>query len=210
MTGRLAATTDRDAPGLPRGRTSLPADVVRSAQRERLVRAVIAMAAAEGYAGLTIGGIVQRARVSRSAFYSHFDSREACFRAAVTEGAEVMFGRIAAAADAAPSGVARLRAGLRAYLEFLVAEPEFARVFLVEILAGGLDLQRGAHERFAALNRRWHERHGGPAASPEAYAATVGVVHELVFARVRDGRTSSVLELEDALVAFVLAVLRAA
>jgi hypothetical protein len=130
-----------------------------------------------------------------------------------------MFARIAAATGAVPDDalpVERLRAGLSAYLEFLVAEPEFARVFLVEILAAGprgLEQQARAHERFATLNRAWHQqarrRHGWPAAPPEAYMATVGAVHELVFTRVRNGRIDSVLELAPVLPALVLSLLQA-
>ena len=41
-------------PKLPRGRSSLPPRAVHIAQRERLLRAVIAAVAAKGYAAVTV------------------------------------------------------------------------------------------------------------------------------------------------------------
>jgi AcrR family transcriptional regulator len=203
--------THEDLPGLPRGRSSLPADAVGSAQRDRLVRAMIAACAERGWHAVGIADLVGRARVSRKAFYTHFADKEACFLAAAGVGTEMMFARVRAAARAVPGGagpVTRLRAGIRGYLAFLADEPEFARVLLVDTPAAGpraLDLFTAVHRRFGEVIGRWYamarqENPHWPAAPAEACTAAVGAVHELVVTRVRARETAALPALEDALV----------
>ena len=73
--GTLAAT-HVGKPGLPRGRSRLPAKAVQASQRERLLRAAVAAIADKGYPDVTVADIVRRAKVSRAAFYLHFRGRE--------------------------------------------------------------------------------------------------------------------------------------
>ncbi|MGQ0840217.1 TetR/AcrR family transcriptional regulator [Actinokineospora sp.] len=214
--GSLARTHEHQ-PGLPRGRSSLPADVVGSAQRDRLVRAMIASVAEQGYAAVMIADVVRRARVSRKAFYTHFADKEACFLSATDVGVELMFAHIEQAPRDLPEHAdpqARLRAGLRAYLWFLAAEPEFAHVFLIGGLAAGpaaVDRFYAAHQRFMEINRRWHEdarrdHRSWPAVPDDAYVALVGAMHELVATRVRADRAADLPLLEDLAVRLHLAV----
>jgi AcrR family transcriptional regulator len=207
-----------DAPGLPRGRSSLPTKVVRAAQRERLLRAVTAAAAEKGYGAVTVADVVSRARVSRNAFYDHFDDKEACFIAATDKGRELMFEQIAEATRALPSEATaedRLRAGLRAYLAFMASEPEFARIFNLEMFGAepeGYGQRRAeSHARFAATNRAWHEwarkkNPSWPKVPDEAYRAMVGATYELVVGYVREGRTDELPELEAPLMDLHMAV----
>jgi AcrR family transcriptional regulator len=206
--------------GLPRGRSRLPAETVRAAQRDRLLRAVIAAAASNGFAGVTVADVVRLARVSRAAFYAHFDSKEECFLAATREGGELLAARISGATRQLPAGTTAedvLRAGLRAYLQFLADEPEFARVFYVGMpSAGPRAVQRleAAQHRFARFDRAWHERArrdhpDWPAVPYEAYYALAGGTAELVRSEVSRGGTSGLTALEDILVALHLAVLAA-
>jgi AcrR family transcriptional regulator len=215
--GTLAGT-HAGSSRLPRGRSSLAADVVHAAHRERLLRAVIAAVAENGYATTTVADIVAGACVSREVFYAHFTDKQACFLAACDRGCELIFERMQAAQrqvqrDADP--VVRLAAGIRAYLEFLVAEPEFARTFLLEVMAAGpaaLERRASVHARFAALTRAWHDRARAdrpawPEAPGEAYLALVGAFYELVAERVRENRPAGLLELERPILALHLAVL---
>jgi AcrR family transcriptional regulator len=214
--GTLAGTHDGSAK-LPRGRSSLDAEVVRSAHRERLLRAAISAIAEKGYGATTVADVVRGARVSREVFYAHFADKQACFLAACDGGSELMLSRMRAAQWALPddaSAVEQLAAGVRAYLEFLVAEPEFARAFLFEILAAGPEaLERRAvvHGWFAARTRMWHERARAenpswPDVADEAYLAIIGAFYELVAERVRTGRLDEVLELERPIIELHLAV----
>lgn len=212
------ARTHGAAPGLPRGRSSLPAPAVRAAQRQRLISATVAAVAETGFGNLTVADIVRRAKVSRAAFYAHFTDKEDCFLAATELGGDLLVDAVVSAtrdmaADVAPEDV--LRVGCRAYLGFLVDEPAFARVFFIDMPAAGASavgrLDR-ANDRFAQLNREWHELARKrfpewPEVPYDAYLGLSGATFELVSVRVRRGKTGELLELEDTLVALYLAVL---
>jgi len=214
--GSLARRHD-DAPGLPRGRSSLPADEVRAAQRRRLLTATVAAVAAEGYHAITVADIVRGARVSKAAFYAHFRDKEDCFLATTAYGGNLLVDAVIGAtrslpADAEPAET--LRAACRAFLRFLADEPAFARVFYVDMPAAGsgaVNRMDAAQHRFAELNRSWHRhalsRHPDwPAVPYDAYLALAGATTELVSVRVRHNRAAELPELEDTLVALHLAV----
>jgi AcrR family transcriptional regulator len=216
--GGSLARTHNGQPGLPRGRSSLPADTVQAAQRGRLTRAVVAAAAEHGYARLTIADVVQRAKVSRAAFYLHFTGKEDCFLAASLVGRRLMIAHMVAATRALPpdaSAELSLRLACRAFLRFLTDEPEFARVFYLELpTAGPLAVERidQAQRRFARLNQVWHQRAllehpTWPAVPEDAYRAAVGATTELVRSVVHSGQMGALPDLEDTLVALHLAVL---
>lgn len=216
--GGMLARTHEGKPGLPRGRSRLPARAVRASQRERLLRAVIAAVAETGYAAVTVADIVRRAKVSRAAFYAHFRGKETCFLAATREGARLMVGQVITAARAVPDGAPDedvLRAGCRAFLGFLADEPAFARVFYVEMPGAGpaaADRLHAGGVRFAEINHKWQERArerhpDWPAVPFEACLALAGATMELVRSMVRADRTSALPELEDTLVSLHLAIL---
>jgi AcrR family transcriptional regulator len=209
-------------PGLPRGRSRLPAPDVHASQRERLLRATVAASAEKGYPKVTVADIVHRAKVSRAAFYLHFRSSEDCFLAATRRGGQLLFDAVSQAAHAAQEqeGAADedvLRAGIRAFLRFLADEPAFARVFYIDMPAAGPDAVerlKDAGFRFAELNAKWHRhariRHPEwPVVPDEAYQALGGATAELVRSWVSAGKSEALPELEDTLVAFHLAVLAA-
>src|ERR1700755_2665292 len=52
-------------------------------QRERLFAAMVATVAEKGYEATTVADLVELSGVSRSAFYRHFDDKQACFLAAI-------------------------------------------------------------------------------------------------------------------------------
>lgn len=214
------ARTHEGRPGLPRGRSRLPAPAVRAAQRRRLLAAVIAAVAESGYHAVTVADIVRRARVSRAAFYQHFSGKDDCFLTATAGGWQLLTGRVITAAravpdDAPPEDV--LRAGLRAFLGFLADEPAFARVFYIDMPPAGPTAAERVHvaaEQYAGINRRWHERArrrnpDWPAVPGEAYLALAGSTAELVRSYVATGRTADLPRLEDTLVSLHLSVLAA-
>jgi AcrR family transcriptional regulator len=217
--GTLAAT-HVGKPGLPRGRSRLPAKAVQASQRERLLRAAVAAIADKGYPDVTVADIVRRAKVSRAAFYLHFRGREDCFLAATRRGGQLLFGRVMEAARALPDDTPDeevLRTGLGAYVGFLADEPAFARVFFVDMPAAGpaaVERLQAASCRFAEINAKWHRRARSrhpdwPAVPDEAYQALSGATAELIRSWVVADKTESLPELEDTLVALHLAVLAA-
>lgn len=211
------ARTHGSAPGLPRGRASLPPSTVRAVQRQRLLAAAVAAVAEQGFLAITVADVVRRAKVSRAAFYAHFADKESCFLAATEHGGDLLMEAVVSATKAEPDAEPEdvLRAACRAYLRFLTDEPAFARVFYIDMPAAGagaVTRMDAAQRRFADLNREWHDharrtRPDWPAVPYDAYLALSGATTELVTVRVRQDRTAELPELEDTLVALHLAVM---
>ena len=133
-------------------------DARAGAQRARLLEAMVQVVADKGYAAATVADAVRAARVSRGTFYTLFASKEACFVEAYRHGVDVLDGRIdAAVREAGGDWRDGLRAGLRAYLDSLFAEPRFARMWITEIHAAG---RAALQERDATL-QRFAARYGG-------------------------------------------------
>jgi AcrR family transcriptional regulator len=126
----------------PRGRHRLPPEVVARSQRERLLDAAIRVAAAKGYAATTVGDLTKEAGISRTTFYELFEDKEACFLAAYDNAVDVLVRQVVAAYESEERWPRRARAGLSALLELLAAEPELARLALVDIGAAGPAAQR--------------------------------------------------------------------
>ena len=215
--GTLAGTHE-GKPGLPRGRSRLPAPAVQASQRERILRSVVAAIADKGYPDVTVADIVRRAKVSRAAFYLHFRSREDCFFAATRRGGQRLFGHVIEAVRAVPDDATdeeALRTGCRAYLGFFADEPAFARVFFIDMPAAGpaaVERLQAAGSRFAEINAKWHRRArtrhpDWPAVPDEAYQALAGATAELIRSWVSADKTEALPELEDTLVALHLAVM---
>jgi AcrR family transcriptional regulator len=216
--GGSLATTHATAPRLPRGRSSLPPSDVAAAQRTRLLSAAVATVAETGLRAATVAEIVRRAKVSRASFYAHFADKDDCIGQAAANGWDLLVGSVTAATKACPDDAEpeRIwRAGCRAFLRFLAAEPAFARLFYVTGPAAGEANFAGhdaATEQFARINREWHDnarvRHPEwPEVPFDAFIALSGATTELIGVRVRHGRTDELPALEDTLAALHLAVL---
>jgi AcrR family transcriptional regulator len=67
--------------------------------RQRLLDALEACIAIDGYPKTTVADIVRRAKTSRRTFYEHFDSREACFIALLADANAEQVRQISAAVD---------------------------------------------------------------------------------------------------------------
>jgi AcrR family transcriptional regulator len=219
-------TKDTEHRGLPRGRSRLPEALVQQDQRGRMLRAMIETVAEKGYAAVTVGEVVARARVSRSSFYQQFADKENCFVIASAEGRRRFFDRVRAAARGLPAdspSELRLRAALRAYLIFLRDEPALATVIYVEWLgvrsgspkrlAGGDDDVAAMDRReFAAMTATWHalarQHHPQwPEVPHEVFVALTGATEELVRELIYARRIERLPDLEDVLVAMHLRLL---
>jgi AcrR family transcriptional regulator len=140
-----AVTALRDR--LPAGRHRLPREFVVRSQRDRLLDAMAQACAAEGYGRATVAAVIARAGVSRKTFYEQFSDREDCFLAAYDAIVTQFIERVVAAyRQPELEWPARVRAAVATLLAFLAAEPAFARMCIVEVLAAG----ERAVERYAA------------------------------------------------------------
>jgi len=126
----------------PRGRHRLPPEVVARSQRDRLLEAAIRLVAAQGYGAMTVGDLTGEAGVSRTTFYELFEDKEACFLAAYDNAIDVLVRRVTAAYEEAGSWPERAARGLAELLEQLAAEPQLARLALVDIGSAGPAAQR--------------------------------------------------------------------
>jgi AcrR family transcriptional regulator len=153
MSSTVPASPDkrRGMGQLPRGRHGLPRAFVVSNQRERIIDALALVCAAKGYAAATVEDVIAQAGVSRRTFYDLFSSKQECFLVAY----ELVMDRVLLAVERAyasescewPERMARL---LRTLLHQLAAEPELARLVMVDVLAAG---QAALERRDAALRR---------------------------------------------------------
>ena len=166
-------------------------------QRARLIEAMVRAVAEKGYEAATVADAVRLARVSRGTFYELFESKEACLLEAYRVGCEVLEERISAAIREAADWREELRLGLRAYLQTLEDDRDFARVYLIEAQVIWAE-REAVIRRFAARYAKTFAKSGRPVPPDDAlYLLAVGV-HELSCARVRSGE--GVLDLEDTLV----------
>jgi AcrR family transcriptional regulator len=186
-------------------------DDMAQGQRARLLAAMAQVVGVRGYQATTVAHVVREAAVSRTTFYEQFASKEACFLETYQHGVEVLSEGVRLAVhDADDDWRARLRAGIRAYLEALAAEPVFARTYLVEIHAAGepaLAARSDALRRFAgryrasALAAGLHEPH------PEALLILCAGTEQLCAERLREAGAGALRELEDVFMLTAEAVL---
>lgn len=205
------ATENRQiAPPLPRGRHAAAREIVLANQRGRLLEAIAACVAEQGYQATTVAHVVARAGVSRKTFYEHFADKDACFLAAWEAGFELLIGAVREAIAEASGWEARLRAGTRVYLEVLAAEPDFARTFLLELLGAGpagLDRRAEMIRRFADVIAVGYAEAraagGGPGAPlpPFVPQAAAGAIWELTTEHVRTRGVATLTEIEPQIAA---------
>jgi AcrR family transcriptional regulator len=177
---------------------------------------VIAAVAEEGYAQTTVARVVSRARVSRKAFYDHFDGLEDCFLSAMAAAQDVIVRELMAApVERGASSRDRLRAGIGAYLALCAQEPEYARCILVELPAVSRRALKGRNRGYRAVAevmRAWRtasaERHPDwPEVPDVVYPAAVGAIAEMILLYVSRGEAARLPELRDDLTDIVLRML---
>ena len=117
---------------LPAGHHGLSREQVVESQRERLLAGIAHAVAEHGYGAATINEIVAAASVSSRAFYENFASKEECFLAAFDAVVDHLRDLLATAVDAQADWPHRVIAALRTALDFFGAEPDLARLCLVE------------------------------------------------------------------------------
>lgn len=117
---------------LPAGHHGLSREQVLESQRERLLAGIAHAVAERGYRATTINEIVAAATVSSRAFYENFASKEECFLAAFDAVVDHLRDQLATAAGTQEDWPHRVIAALRAALDFFEAEPELARLCIVE------------------------------------------------------------------------------
>jgi AcrR family transcriptional regulator len=195
---------------LPPGRHGLPREFVTHNQRERLIAGLAEAIAENGYSGTTIAHITRAAAVSRRTFYEHFASKDECFVAAYDTVMKELQERVSAAFDEAEEWPQAIRAGIDAMLSFLAAEPNLARLCMVEALVAG----PAVVERYDAAIQSFvpYFQEGRKGRPPEVLSrlsstteeALVGGMVSLISRRIIAGKAEELEELLPDLVEFTL------
>jgi AcrR family transcriptional regulator len=178
----------------------LGADDTARGQRARLLAAMAGVVADRGYAAATVADVVREAGVSRSTFYELYRSKEQCFIETYRHGVDVLIEAVRAGVREAGDWRAQLRAGVRAYLRTLAAEPRFARTYLIEIHSAGpaaLEARTEALRRFAKRYAAAAREASASPPDPDALLILCAGTEQLCAERVRAGQHARLSELED-------------
>jgi AcrR family transcriptional regulator len=204
---------------LPPGRHGIPADLVRSHQRQRLLEAAAAALAEQGYGRLTAARVTELAGVSSRTFYQHFEDLWACLLAAYETEAGMLCAEIEDACAAlveerGPVAEAdrrgRAGAGIAAALGFLAAEPAIARLLSAEPppqIAALAAARRDLVERLGAMLRTVLADPDGATPLPGLERRLIGAAMALVAARAGGGDPQRLRDLEPELSELLLASL---
>jgi AcrR family transcriptional regulator len=138
----------------------------REATIAAIERAAQRLFAARGFADTTVDDIVSDAGVAKGAFYHHFESKESVFEKVLERTQAALASEIAAAAVKGSSPVARLRLGLRAYIE-ACERASIRRVLLLDgpAVLGWTRWREIDDEYFGQMTRRTVAAALGPKAS---------------------------------------------
>lgn len=168
-----------------------PREEAERNQRERLFAAMVATVAEKGYEATTVADLVELSGVSRSAFYKHFEDKQACFIAAVEAMVEPTLKKLGAD-ESAPPGMERARAAFDSLIETIVEQPAAAKLCVVEVYAAGPEgaalvdrTVESATDLAAALLEQVPERQGMPR---ELVRAIVGGIQKVIHKRLYRGQ----------------------
>jgi AcrR family transcriptional regulator len=195
---------------LPPGRHGLPREFVAHNQRERLIAGLSEAIAENGYAGTTIAHITRHAAVSRRTFYEHFASKDECFVAAYDTVMVELRERVGQAFDGESDWPHAVKAGIGAMLHFLAAEPNLARLCMVEALVAGpvvVERYDNAIQSFVPYFQTGREGRSPDVLarlSPATEEALIGGMMSLISRRIIAGKTADLESLLPDLVEFTL------
>ena len=194
----------------PSGPRRLPGDLVRAIQRERLLVGMLRAVSELGYRVTNVQDVIERAGVSRPTFYEHFSNKDDCFLAAFDTSAARLRTQVETASDAGGDcWRERLRLGFNALLDFAEAEPEAARVVIVEARAATPDaaLRRVALiDDFATcIDTKVRELlPAGTTHSAVTASGVVGGVESLLYGRLNKGQMDDLPSLLPSLMYFAV------
>ena len=196
----------------PTGRRyrGLSAEERRADQRRRLVRAAIEEFATRGYHRTSVEDIVRSARTSRTAFYAFFDNREDAMYGALQTSLRGLLDYVRENLLHADPERNITEVGIRAYVDWLVADPASARIILLEGVGTSPEvnaLRSRIRREIADLIRDlWAEYDPEAANGPHAAAIAVGVFGILFESMVHLAETNRLSDAPEHVPALVTAV----
>ena len=206
------ASTGAPAPGdapspfslpLPRGRHGLPPAFVKRHQRMRILEAVLAVSAEHGFEATSVRDLIAAAGLSHQTFYQHFASKEDAWSAAFDQAFVELFAAAWYAAAPQRGGADKVTAAVSACLNHLAAEPQRARLLLVDAPSAGRAATPAIDDAMEAFTRMVTRVAGDRKQPAIVPFALVGGIVSLVAGWVIDGRAAELSELTPALVEIV-------
>jgi AcrR family transcriptional regulator len=190
------------------GRQQLPREFIARHQRARIIAALAEEASEQGYRAVTVADIVKRAGIARNTFYENFGSKDECFLATQEYAMSTALGRVVEAAGSFDEWPQRVRAGLAAFLGFVVDEPALARTCMVEALSAGPAAVRyyeESQQAFVSLFKLGRDvSPHGPDLPETLEEALIGGVFWIVYQRLTSSQLEAISELLPELVEFIL------
>jgi AcrR family transcriptional regulator len=176
---------------LPPGRHGLPRSFVIQNQRERILAAVADVSSNASYSEMSVEDIISSAGISRRTFYEHFKNKHSAFLAAYDEAAGRLLAAVRAAYESQREFGQRLRAGIDAFLTLLAADPAFARMCIVEVMAAGPEAVARRNEAMKAFGAMIEQNADatlaeGPPSSLTA-ETVVGGIYDVIYNRIQQG-----------------------
>jgi AcrR family transcriptional regulator len=163
---------------------------------ERVLRALAAIVAEQGYAAATVAEVIERAGTSYRVFYGHFEGKEEAFLAALDSGAAQMVASVLPAFHRARSWPESVRAAYEAMFAFAMEEPEYTRLGAVEMYTAGREALRrrdNVMEGLEALLTPGYQL--APDTPPIAAEAIGGAIYALIHDQVKRKGPESLPEL---------------
>jgi AcrR family transcriptional regulator len=183
---------------LPRGRHGLSPELVARSQRERLIAAVVRVTAAKGYQATSVADILKAAGVGRESFYRYFENKEDCFLAANDMLIDDLEAGVVEAYGQPAPWPARVRMGLAKVLTWLAADPDIARVMMIEMGTVGPVATERFHATFhrftALLDDREKSLEEAPVDLPNLPSIAGGAVFARIYEEVALGDSRRLLE----------------
>lgn len=187
----------------------MPRDYAEWPERERLLEAMVRIAAAKSYEATTVADVIEMAGVSQETFEEMFGDKDSCFLEAYDRVVDVLIAHVSNAFTSAADQPwpERVTAGLRALVELLSAQAGIAKMAIVEVPSAGeaRERYRAALVRFTPHleeGREYSDR--GKDLPSDTAAFAVGGATSMIFDEFRAGRGA---ELEGILPDLVFAVL---
>ena len=184
------ATSERFQP-LPAGTHGLDPQDVRGDQARRLREAMIELIAAKGYPAVRISDLSRTAHVSPPTLYSLYADKEQLFIATYEDVARRTGAAILAAREAHSDPAERLGAGLEAFAELAVSEPQAISLLVQGAFGAGPTVLRKRRAVLEALEAyiQSNRAPGEPLADGDLIVrAVLGGVREVTATRLRENR----------------------
>ncbi|HET7420057.1 MAG TPA: TetR/AcrR family transcriptional regulator [Candidatus Dormibacteraeota bacterium] len=113
-------------------------------RRRRIAEAALNLFATQGYTVTSVDDVVTRARVSKSAFYEFFESKEHCFREILASEGGALIQDVLTTAATGRDHHERLRLGITRFVSSCFERSDVARLLVVESvgLSAGVEALR--------------------------------------------------------------------